>query len=72
MRPWGLDLTRIEIPVGVWQGAKDRMAPYAHGQWLAAAIPHARARLFDVEGHISLVTRMDDVLADLREMATLA
>ena len=72
MRPWGLDLTRIEIPVGVWQRAKDRMAPYAHGQWLAAAIPHARARLFDVEGHISLVTRMDDVLADLREMATLA
>lgn len=71
VRPWGFDLGRIQVPVAVWQGAKDRMVPYAHGQWLASAIPGARARLFEAEGHISLVVRMDDILANLRDMATL-
>lgn len=71
MRPWGFAVADITTPVGVWQGAHDRMVPFGHGQWLAAQIPGARAHLFDDEGHISLVHRMGEMLAELRELAGL-
>jgi pimeloyl-ACP methyl ester carboxylesterase len=70
-RPWGFDLASIAVPVSVWQGAHDKMVPFEHGRWLAAHVPGARAHLFDDEGHISLAARMDDILADLRELAGL-
>lgn len=66
---WGFDVTAITVPVAIWQGRQDRMVPYAHGAWLAAAIPTAEAHLFEDEGHISLVRRIDDVLADLVRLA---
>ena len=71
VQPWGFDLAAITVPVSVWQGARDRMVPFAHGRWLAAAIPGARAHLFDDEGHISLVRRIDEIFADLRSLAGL-
>jgi len=70
--PWGFDVTEISVPVAVWQGAHDLMVPFGHGQWLAANIPGARAHLFDDEGHISLLHRIDEMLAELREMAGLS
>jgi pimeloyl-ACP methyl ester carboxylesterase len=72
MRPWGFDLTAIEVPVSVWQGAQDKMVPYAHGGWLAEHIPGARAHLYDNEGHISLIMQMDRILDDLLDRAGLA
>ena len=71
VQPWGFDLAAITVPVSVWQGARDRMVPFAHGRWLAATIPGARAHLFDDEGHISRVAKIDEILADLRSLAGL-
>jgi pimeloyl-ACP methyl ester carboxylesterase len=71
VRPWGFDLADITVPVSVWQGAHDRMVPFAHGRWLADTVPGARAHLFDDEGHVSLVRRIDEILADLRDLAGL-
>lgn len=70
-RPWGVDLSRLRVPVSVWQGAHDRMVPFAHGEWLAATIPGARVHLLQDEGHISLVSHLDAMLVELREMAGL-
>ena len=69
--PWGFDLAGISVPVAVWQGREDAMVPYAHGEWLVAHVPGARAHLFDDEGHLSLVRRNDEVLAELRELGGL-
>ena len=69
MQPWGFDVEDIAVPVGVWQGAHDKMVPFAHGQWLAARIPGARSHLFADEGHLSLVHRMDEMLAELVTLA---
>lgn len=66
--PWGFDLASIRVPVAVWQGRQDAMVPFAHGEWLAAAVPGAEAHLFDDEGHLSLVHRLEDVLVDLKRL----
>jgi len=68
VHPWGFDLAGIRVPVTVWQGAQDRMVPFGHGQWLAANVAGAKARLMDDEGHISLIVGsfpqiLDDLMA---------
>jgi pimeloyl-ACP methyl ester carboxylesterase len=54
VKPWGFDLSSIRVPVHVWQGSADLMVPFAHGRWLAAAVPGAVVHLLDGEGHLSI------------------
>jgi len=71
MRNWGFDLASIRTPVAIWQGGQDRMVPYAHGKWLAARVSGAHPRLFDEEGHLSLVHHIERILDDLMALAGL-
>ena len=67
--PWGFDLADITVPVAIWQGRADAMVPYVHGVWLAEHVPGAQAHLFEDEGHLSLLHRLDEILADLKVLA---
>lgn len=68
-RGWGFDLTGITKPVTLLQGSDDLMVPAAHGAWLAAHMPTARAVLTPGEGHLSVIARhLDAALASLREL----
>ncbi|SFE89345.1 Pimeloyl-ACP methyl ester carboxylesterase [Actinacidiphila alni] len=63
---WGFDLGAVEPPVSVWQGAEDRMVPYAHGRWLASRLPGATVQLEPTEGHLSLMLNaFDGIVAEL-------
>jgi hypothetical protein len=41
------------------------MVPFVHGQWLAAEVPNAQAHLFATEGHVSMMTQLPQLLAEL-------
>ena len=69
IRPWGFETSDIAVPVTVWQGDLDRMVPFAHGQWLAAHIPHATPRMVAGQGHISLIVQYRrEILDDLQSL----
>jgi pimeloyl-ACP methyl ester carboxylesterase len=65
VRPWGFDLSTIDVPVTVWQGGEDRMVPPSHGAWLGAHVSGARAHLNPDAGHVSLVNDAAPILDDL-------
>jgi pimeloyl-ACP methyl ester carboxylesterase len=57
-KPWGFELSQISRPVLVVQGGDDLMVPRRHGEWLAANVPGAEARLDDAHGHLTLVEHL--------------
>ena len=70
IRPWGFDLATIRVPVHLWQGAHDRMVPFAHGEWLAAHVGSACAHLLPEHGHLSLlVDSFPQILDELTSQA---
>jgi pimeloyl-ACP methyl ester carboxylesterase len=72
VRDWGFALSEIRVPVSIWQGRHDLMVPIAHGEWLAAHIPGARAHLRPEHGHLSLgVGAIGEIMDDLLDAAGL-
>jgi pimeloyl-ACP methyl ester carboxylesterase len=68
VRPWGFDPADIAIPVLLLHGRQDMFVPFGHGEWLAARIPGVEARLFDHDGHLTLMrNRVPEVHAWLAD-----
>jgi pimeloyl-ACP methyl ester carboxylesterase len=71
-RHWGFSLADITTPVALWHGDEDVLVPFAHGEWLARHVPHARANLRSGEGHLSLVGGgISEIIDDLWDLASL-
>jgi pimeloyl-ACP methyl ester carboxylesterase len=68
LEPWGFEIDAIRTPVLLLHGRHDRFVPFAHGQWLARAIPGVQAMLTDEDGHLTLTfNHLDEVHAWLLE-----
>lgn len=70
VRPWGLAIDEVGIPVSLWWGAQDVLAPPAHGDLLAARLPDVHAHRMPADGHLSVLTRhLGDMLDELVDLA---
>ncbi len=66
VKPWSFDLSEISIPTMIWQGSRDLMVPFAHGQWLSTRIRGASVHLEPDEGHLSVgIGALDRMLDEL-------
>jgi pimeloyl-ACP methyl ester carboxylesterase len=66
VRPWGLNLDTIAVPVRVWHGTEDCNAPLPMGEYLASTIPEVDATFVTGEGHLSLMfNHRADILQEI-------
>jgi pimeloyl-ACP methyl ester carboxylesterase len=61
-RPWGFRPDAIRVPVLIMHGAKDKMVPCTHGEWLAARCPAAESRTVPNAGHITVLDSAPEAL----------
>jgi pimeloyl-ACP methyl ester carboxylesterase len=55
VNPWGFDPAQVTVPVLLLHGGRDRIAPLAHAEWMAARCPTADLRVKPEDGHISVL-----------------
>jgi pimeloyl-ACP methyl ester carboxylesterase len=63
VQPWGFQLDAIGVPVLIVHGAKDKMVPCGHGEWIAAHCPAAELRMVPDAGHITVLDSAPEALA---------
>ena len=64
-RPWAFDPGVIAAPVRVLHSEADTMVPIAHGRHTAEVIPGAELVTWPDHGHVSLMTEIPQLSADL-------
>jgi pimeloyl-ACP methyl ester carboxylesterase len=62
VQPWGFRPDAIGVPVLIMHGAKDKMVPCAHGEWLAAHRPATELRIVPDAGHITALDSAPEAL----------
>ncbi|HET6287194.1 MAG TPA: alpha/beta hydrolase [Amycolatopsis sp.] len=65
--PWGFQPSDVKAPVLLLHGGADRIAPLAHGEWLAGQCAAAHLRTLPEEGHISVLRHGEAALEWLTE-----
>jgi pimeloyl-ACP methyl ester carboxylesterase len=62
---WGtFDVSAVRCPVAVIHGAEDTIVPVAHAHHTAEMVPGAKLRVFEHEGHLSIIRHvLPEVLA---------
>nr|WP_257215441.1 alpha/beta hydrolase [Bacillus pumilus] len=50
-RPWSFDMKDIKIPVDIWHGKEDKMAPYEEMEKIAPTISNGQTHYIDDAGH---------------------
>jgi pimeloyl-ACP methyl ester carboxylesterase len=66
-RPWGFELGSITAPTSIHHGDADTTVPVQHARRYAEAIPGARLQIHPGEGHFSILSHPQDILATLAE-----
>ena len=62
VRPWEFRLDAVRVPVLIMHGAKDKMVPCAHGEWLNAHCPAAELSIVPNAGHITVLDSAPEAL----------
>jgi pimeloyl-ACP methyl ester carboxylesterase len=62
VQPWGFGPDAIRVPVLIMHGAKDKMVPCAHSEWLGAHCLAAELRIVPDAGHITVLDSAPEAL----------
>ena len=60
--PWGFALADVKPEVWLLHGERDRLVPVAHGRYLASKLPRCKPSLSTEDGHVSPLTRLQEIL----------
>lgn len=63
--PWGFEPADVRVPVHLWYGEDDAIAPPQMGRWLAARMPNARLTVYPGEGHMAYISHWSEMLTAL-------
>jgi pimeloyl-ACP methyl ester carboxylesterase len=63
-RPWGFSLNDVRAPVHLWHGARDRICPLHHAEYLEASLPDATLTVRP-GGHFLILRAAEEVLRSL-------
>jgi len=66
-RPWGFDLGSITAPTSIHHGDADATVPVEHARRYAESIQGARLQVHPGQGHFSILSEPQDMLAALAE-----
>lgn len=66
-RPWGFDLGSVKAPTSIHHGDADTTVPVRHAHLYAEAIAGSRLQIHPGQGHFSILSQPQDVLAALAE-----
>ena len=63
-RKWAFRLSDVVVPVHLWHGEADDLAPTALARRMAAAIPHCTSTFYPAEGHAEpLIHHADEIMS---------
>jgi len=62
-RRWGFPLEDITVPVHLWQGTADKNVAPSMGRYQASAIPNCKATFYEGEGHLLIVSHIEEIAA---------
>lgn len=62
LSPWGFDPAEIGVPVHVFHGRRDAIAPPAHAEHWIETLPDARPVWFEDAGHLLIEDHAEEVL----------
>jgi len=64
-RPWGFDLSSVEVAVTIWQGEDDRLVAPSTALALARKLPNASTTLVPNTGHLLIFEQSAEILASI-------
>lgn len=71
-RDWGVEWSRVAVPVSFWQGTDDRLVPATINKPIADAIPGATWNIVEGAGHCVMLGEVDAILTICRDALVVA
>jgi pimeloyl-ACP methyl ester carboxylesterase len=66
-RPWGFDLSKVNVPVLLWHGADDVFTPIGHTYWMAKQVPGSVLEVQSGAAHFGAMEVLPRVLAWIKD-----
>lgn len=67
VKDWQMELKSIHLPINLWYGSADKMAPINRGKYYNKILPASKLNIINNEGHFSLIrNHLEEILIELK------